>query len=514
MIQELMLEKLKKIKDLANYFGNVTEEYDENGTLTEMRFKNVSYTELKSVCYNVTENGTILNEIPMINGLCDELSSVDYFGQQYGIDTIQFGDFKLNGTSTNYSVDADIFSDYDDDDDINRRRRLFFKCCRRLRRFFKKVKKVVVKVVKKVVQVVKDVIDILKGDINKRIFEVSLSIDAANSYTVSGSEDTFIKNDNILVGGTFEINSGVEFYSGIHCDLVAKYKIFDKNPSFDLFRLTIGGETRFKAYINILIDGTVNIIYKIAEVQKKMHFLLGPIPVVVRPYVKVQFGLKADVYLDFALEFGYKPTSFEYGIEWNKNDGGWNTINKPLVFEPYKNFGSEMEDDQSCLQFVLEPYIRLSIGVIFADIVDVSIIPTISLITQFQYPSTCDSVHRCDHDPLQASFGIDFQFSIFLGLEVGILGDVGKVINLPSIVKLYELPFNIPSVRLFDKCFETNIDSFSLIGDLCCTAPTPEPTVSISPTPSPTALPSISPTPSPTANPTEPTVNPYCTDNP
>merc|ERR1712113_926695 len=108
--------EIKKIKDLANYFGNVTEEYDENGTLTEMRFKNVSYTELKSVCYNITENGTIINEIPTINGLCDGLSSVDYFGQQYGVDT-------------------DIFFEPDDDGEINRRR---LRCCRRLRRFFKK----------------------------------------------------------------------------------------------------------------------------------------------------------------------------------------------------------------------------------------------------------------------------------------------------------------------------------------------------------------------------------------
>merc|ERR1712228_1146942 len=53
---------------------------------------------------------------------------------------------------------------------------------------------------------------------------------------------------------------------------------------------------------------------------------------------------------------------------------------------------------------------------------------------------------------------------------VGLLAPELEVfkINLPRIVKTYKLPFDIPSIKLFDKCFETQIDGNALFGESCC----------------------------------------------
>ena len=83
------------------------------------------------------------------------------------------------------------------------------------------------------------------------------------------------------------------------------------------------------------------------------------------------------------LEFGYKPVTFEYGIEWSK-ENGWNKINKPLIFEPFKNFGSEM-DDQGCLAFTVSPFIELRLGLVIYEIVDVHVLPIISLVSGLHF---------------------------------------------------------------------------------------------------------------------------------
>eukprot|EP01084_Bolivina_argentea_P092616 166613_1 len=178
-------------------------------------------TRMKTLCYNVTENGTIINEIPLIDDICGELDIIDYFGQSRGIDSIQFGNDSFYGINSTGSYTV--------------RRRLFFK----------KIGKFFTKVVNAVVTFVVDIIMILSGDINKRVFDESLRIDASKSYKISGIENVAVGVGNVVykVSGTFEIASGVSFYSRIYCDFVAKYKIWTTHPTFDLFQLSIGGET-------------------------------------------------------------------------------------------------------------------------------------------------------------------------------------------------------------------------------------------------------------------------------
>ena len=67
---------------------------------------------------------------------------------------------------------------------------------------------------------------------------------------------------------------------------------------------------------------------------------------------------------------------------------------------------------------------------------------------------------------MKASFGMQFQFDIFIGLEVG-----NDDLGLPSITKLWELPFNIPPIQLFDACFDAPL--LSTIGEACCRTPSP-----------------------------------------
>eukprot|EP01084_Bolivina_argentea_P310590 537485_1 len=447
--------EIQKIKKMADYFTHGTSNIDENGTETNITFSNITYTEMEPICYNISvmDNGTeiILNTIPMINGICDDLSVIDYFGQKYGIDSLQFGGVTLNGNDTQFGIP--------NNDNIYRHRRRLG--------FFSWVKKIVNKAVKKFTNFVRDIIDLLKGDINKRVSLGSLSIDASKTYTISGTEDTVIsktfgKGLSGSVSGNFDINSGVEFHSSLYVDFTAKYKIFSKSPSFDMFRLALVSETRLKTYIDITVDGIVNIEYEIGRTEKRYVFFIGPIPIVVKPYASISFGVKADTYLNFMIEFGYKPVQVEYGIEWDKYNG-WQTINKPLLLEPYKSFGSDLNNNgQKCMEFSIAPYITIQLGVVFYEIVDVSLRPTITVISAFQYPSTCDSINQCDHSPFHANFGVKLKFSVSIGLKVG----VPFKTNLPSITKIFELPFNIPTVTLFDQCFATNILSF--IVDSCC----------------------------------------------
>ena len=269
--------EIQRLKNLANYFSNstVTTVNLTNGTALNVTFENITLTELRSVCYNTSANGTLLNELPMINGLCGELSVVDFFGTSKGIDSLRFNGLMVNGSDNQYGINGNNTT----------RRRLFFG------NLFRTIVSVVVDVFEAVVEFVEDVISILTGDINKRIFDLSLSINAQKTMKVSGGENTFISPEKrgdadggYMVGGSFEIDSGVEFFASIHCDLVAKYKIFDINPSFDYFKLSVGGSTQFKAFIDLKLDGTVSLRYEIARVERRMFFMLGPIPIIVRPY--------------------------------------------------------------------------------------------------------------------------------------------------------------------------------------------------------------------------------------
>ena len=270
------------------------------------------------------------------------------------------------------------------------------------------------------------------------------------------------------VDGSFSINSGVDFYTGVYADFIAKYKIFTSNPSFDQFTLKIGGETRFKAFVDINIDGSIDIKVEIARTEKRKIFMLGPIPVVIKPYASISVGFETSASIAFSAEFGYQPIFMEYGIEWTPNNGWQSINNKNLEFIPYKNFGGDMNDN--CLDFVITPYIEIQVGVVFYEIVDVSIIPKISIITSLQFPATCDHIDACLQEPLQTRFNMEFEFSIEIGLSVG-AGSIG----LPQIDKRYSLPaIDIPSITLFDTCFDTDLP---LLETLCC------PNIALSTTP-------------------------------
>ena len=280
-----------------------------------------------------------------------------------------------------------------------------------------------------------------------------------------GSESVSSTNKSSL--GSFSVNAGVDFHAGVHSDLRAKYKIFSKNPSFDLFRLTVGGETHFKVYIDINIDGTVDISFEIARVERRKIFMLGPVPISLKLYSAVTFGVGAELNLDFAFEFGYKPTSFEYGVEWTKS-GGWKSIEKNMVFSPFKNFGTE--DDAKCLEFTITPFVEVRLGVIFYEVVDVFVKPKIELPILFEFPSTCDdNILACNQSPdLLAKLNMDFAFSMALGLEVS-----GSI--FPKIEFLLPLPFaDIGPIPIIDDlCFPMSDPIFTSIGFLCCGPPQP-----------------------------------------
>ena len=457
--------EIRKLQNLESYFTNYSSNI--NQTSGNITFSNVSYTEYLLLCNNGSNNLTV------IDGLCDGINSIDYYGTSKGTDQIAFGDNIFQSNNTDYSLPIN-----------STRRRLGL-----FRRFIEKV----VKVVKVVVDVVKTTIDILRGDIDKRLIEIGLRIDPSHTFKIEGEEQIDYGKLSGSVNGKFSINAGVDFFTGVYVDLVAKYKIFSLNPSFDYFLLKCGGETRFKAFIDINIEGSVDIRIEIARTEQRRIFMLGPIPVVIKPYAAVSIGLETDLDISFAAEYGYKPIFIEYGIEWTKENGWKSITNKQLQFIPYKNFGGDLGDDNKCIDFIIEPYIELQIGIVFYEIVDVSIIPRISIVTNLQFPATCTNIDACLYDPLHTRFNLEFEFTIYIGLSVG-LGSIG----LPTIDTRFPLSFlNIPSITLFDQCFDTNSD---LLSTLCCTSTSSNP--STMPTTSePTQLPT---TDDPTMRPTAP----------
>ena len=130
-----------------------------------------------------------------------------------------------------------------------------------------------VKVVEVIVDVIKTTIDILRGDINKRIIEIGLRIDAGNTFKIEGSKQINHGQLSGSVDGEFSIRSGVDFFAGVYVDLIAKYKIFSLNPSFDYFLLKVGGETRFKAFVEINIEGAIDIRIEIARTEQRRIFM-------------------------------------------------------------------------------------------------------------------------------------------------------------------------------------------------------------------------------------------------
>eukprot|EP01084_Bolivina_argentea_P123425 218719_1 len=112
---------IKKIKSLEEYFSNATTKSLNNYTNTTIFYSNVTYTELELLCYNISENGTELNELPVINGICNGVSAIDYFGTEYGFDELSFGNVTLGQNNTNFSLSDDIF-DFDNTSTPIRRR--------------------------------------------------------------------------------------------------------------------------------------------------------------------------------------------------------------------------------------------------------------------------------------------------------------------------------------------------------------------------------------------------------
>ena len=157
----------RRVKKLIEYFGNDTQTIiSNNGTIKNITFTNVTYSELETMCQTFADNGTLIDEFAMINGTCGELDAVDYFGQQYGIDSVRLGNKTIN------AGDLDTFGVGGDGDNFTKRRLFFKRIRRRIKRAIRKIK-----------NFVKDVIDILRGDINKRLFDFGITIDASKTYS-------------------------------------------------------------------------------------------------------------------------------------------------------------------------------------------------------------------------------------------------------------------------------------------------------------------------------------------
>eukprot|EP01084_Bolivina_argentea_P045369 83516_1 len=445
-----------RVKNITDYFSNTSTIVNSNGTAINITFTNITYTESEAVCYNVSENGTIINIIPMINGICDGMSVVDYFGQSKGIDAINFGNTTVNGNDTQYGIAYN-----DDSYNTPSRRRLG------LKKFFKKVKNKVKKIVKTVEDIANDVIDILKGDIHKRILDVPLSFDA--SVTQSYYADTILQMGPLTVQicqdvdgmticgaqGFVEMTYGADFYSSFYVDLAAKYKIFSSKPSFDLFKLTLGGEIRLKTWFKVESNGTISLEWEVKRIHKTYVFAIGPIPVVVEIYGALSIGIEFEDPLDFVLEWGFATAPFSHSVEWSKDDGKWKTFNEPLVFKPFKNFASD--SFPICEKKAISPFVTLEIGVILYEFVGLSIPLEFHLTPVIEFPSSCNSINQCDNTPYLSKFSLWFQFKVFLQLAVGILGTEAKEIFGYSELSLPEIDISVEvlslSVDLFDVCW-------------------------------------------------------------
>eukprot|EP01084_Bolivina_argentea_P158947 276846_1 len=438
---------------------------------------NISYIEYELICYNVTEDGIILNEIEIINGECDGMSTVDYFSQQQGIDNVQFNNETFYVNDTLYSVEPIDLNEtyYGDITNINARRLLRKKWKKKWKKKMKKKMKKTVKVVKKVVKdVVDTIVDIVTGNIDKRIWKGGVYINsdtylnlASNSmikYQPGGPKSPF----SILFKGSFGTETGIDFAAGIFIDFAAKYSLFKKNPTFDLFRLEIGGETRFNAYIDLDLNGKITFVYTFSTPKgpdDMRSIMIGPVPVLFREYAAVllKFSVAVRVNLNWMFQIGYNPMYIKYGVEWNSKDKNWKSLSSSnLKWDMFKNSVPTL--GENCFSFEVAPTFEIRFGVILYGILDLFLSHSDSLPHTYTYPATCNgSIPACKYDPLLFKVGIDYVMKngINLNAKFPVAPKLDIIISFP-LANIWEMGINI-----WENCYE-QASLLHLGESICC----------------------------------------------
>ena len=107
------------------------------------------------------------------------------------------------------------------------------------------------------------IVQIVTGDIDQS-FGLGVFLDESRSYGLSGSKTRRINGDQgqVTVSGSFEVEVGVLFEFGISLNLEIQYSLFDGNPSFDYFKISVSGGTEFDAYATVTLSGSIELEYK------------------------------------------------------------------------------------------------------------------------------------------------------------------------------------------------------------------------------------------------------------
>eukprot|EP01084_Bolivina_argentea_P203265 347193_1 len=432
-----------------------------NELAQKYNLSNVSSTIFEIQCWNMSRNGKRLNRIETVDGLCGGVSVMDKYGGVYGDG---FGSFNVSNSTS--------------------RRRMLFGFC------------------DWVAETVDLIVSIVSGDIDKRVVEVGLKLYNNIKYQISAKQELYKSTDEKLkinVLGEFTLDAGIDFFTGVYADLQAKYQIWSFNPSFDYFRFVVGAETRFEAYLNAAIKGGISITYEIAKKEKRKVFFIGPVPLEVNMYAALEVGLDVTIEISVSARAGYEPIFVEFGVEYDPSKGGWNSVSdKNLEFKPFKQWGGSL-GNSTCLKLSIVPSITLKFGIVFYELIDISLSFPFKLNTDLTWPDTCDDdIDECVHNPPQLKFSMQFKFGVAVGLEVG-FGSIG----LPTIGKEWEL-FSLPIGHPIEHC--TGLWLPMPIYKFCCPLSDITANPTKLPTPSPTFSPTSSPIPSPTLSPTGPPV--------
>jgi len=457
----------KNLYDLNNIY--YMEPMDKlKNELIYNNISNSSVTLNEFICYEYNENGDIIGEVDQSNCISESGSIITEMGSQYGNNGF------IDKNSTNIQ-----------------RRRLFFG---RLKVLVTKVVNVVKEVVNKVVDFVETLIDIVTGNIDERFTLGRLQISESSNFILEGElkeRETANGKGTLNGNGRFSVEAGANFDLHTYIDFSARYKLFSFDPSFDEMRIAIVTELLLDAYLNLNINGELNLEYELFKLGKRKIFFIGPIPVIVNLFSDLTALLDINIDVSLSLNAGLERIFFEYGAEYIK-DEGWNEIrNSNLNLIPYYNVGSTLNDNEnndvtenSCFSVTFTPALRLRFGVVLYELITIYNAYTFNNEISLQYPYNCENGQHCNGNP-SLGFTMDTYLDISIGIEIG---------NDKYGLDAFEYEYSITTIDInqYENCINTFIAPLYYP---CCGYPD-------------TLFPTLSPTKRPTIKPTPPTYHP------
>eukprot|EP01084_Bolivina_argentea_P120544 213687_1 len=271
-------------------------------------------------------------------------------------------------------------------------------------------------------------------------------------------------------GVGFKLKTGLNFYAKFTVSFHCKFNTWN---GFEKFKFLIAMETLLNAYVNIHINN-VNFQHKIKQVKTKPHCIwIGPIPITFELYAAFYLGIEIkDFEMLLGLQIGYNKIKYEYGVEYNKQNG-WIQIDKGDKFKLNGMLNYNLDRSGGC-EMIIQPSVQFRIGVVFYELIDAYVANVLTAPITLTYPANNGCGQYLDCLSTLNSLGIHIELwnELYIGMDI----DNVKWYLKPVVGAIEPPPLKLGSWQIdkWDECMD--IDSVTLYHWCCQTTITPRPT--------------------------------------